>query len=251
MVTALAERSASDSPIGIGQLLAGIRVLLVGAHNHAHNYLESLEAAGALVTAPYDAVEMPELWVDGAPNYDGLVLVLGLKSVRDQALIQGLRSAGFPCAGLAVVAPGDAEAARASIESGAEVYGETFDRGSFQRAVRRTVARTQQWRQLLGLIVAPAEGRDFSAALVEGRLEHPDMSVPSVQGMLRVLTQVAPLSVRERQVLEEILGGASNQEISEHLRIRVRTVKFHVTNLILKLDARNRTDILRVYFNHV
>ncbi len=50
-----------------------------------------------------------------------------------------------------------------------------------------------------------------------------------------------PLSEREQEVLHLLAQGASNQEIAEHLVVTPATVKFHVSNILSKLQARNRT----------
>ena len=50
-----------------------------------------------------------------------------------------------------------------------------------------------------------------------------------------------PLSEREREVLLLLAQGASNREIAERLVITEGTVKNHVSNLLAKLQAENRT----------
>ncbi|MEV4143565.1 response regulator transcription factor [Amycolatopsis sp. NPDC049691] len=52
--------------------------------------------------------------------------------------------------------------------------------------------------------------------------------------------QLPPLTGRECQVLDHIAEGHSNVEIAESLVISVRTVKHHVTNVLMKLGARDR-----------
>ena len=50
-----------------------------------------------------------------------------------------------------------------------------------------------------------------------------------------------PLTERELQVLRLLAESASNGEIAQALVISVGTVKKHVNNIFLKLDAHNRT----------
>jgi DNA-binding NarL/FixJ family response regulator len=50
-----------------------------------------------------------------------------------------------------------------------------------------------------------------------------------------------PLTRREQQVLQAIAKGLSNREIAQQLVITEGTVKNHVSNLIAKLEVRDRT----------
>jgi DNA-binding CsgD family transcriptional regulator len=51
-----------------------------------------------------------------------------------------------------------------------------------------------------------------------------------------------PLTPREIQVMTLLAEGASNKEIARRLGISVHTAKFHVGQLLDKLDAIGRTD---------
>jgi DNA-binding NarL/FixJ family response regulator len=53
-----------------------------------------------------------------------------------------------------------------------------------------------------------------------------------------------PLTEREKEVLRCIADGLSNREIAERLVITEGTVKNHVSNLIAKLNVRDRTQAL-------
>jgi DNA-binding NarL/FixJ family response regulator len=47
---------------------------------------------------------------------------------------------------------------------------------------------------------------------------------------------------REEQVFQELVTGATNQEIAERLVITENTVKVHVRNILAKLNLRNRRE---------
>ena len=53
------------------------------------------------------------------------------------------------------------------------------------------------------------------------------------------------LTSREREVLQLIAEGHSNQRIAQELFIRVKTVEAHKAHIMSKLHARNRTDLIR------
>lgn len=52
------------------------------------------------------------------------------------------------------------------------------------------------------------------------------------------------LTQRERQVMEFLLRRFSNKEIAEILNISERTVKFHVSNILGKLQVSSREDLV-------
>lgn len=56
------------------------------------------------------------------------------------------------------------------------------------------------------------------------------------------LSEAADLTPREREILELIGQGLTNQEIADHLVIEVGTVKKHVHSILQKLDVGNRQD---------
>ncbi|MEL6976186.1 MAG: response regulator transcription factor [Bacteroidota bacterium] len=53
------------------------------------------------------------------------------------------------------------------------------------------------------------------------------------------------ISKREYEVLVEIAKGLSNKEIGDTLHLSESTVKTHVSNLLVKLDAKRRTQALQ------
>jgi len=52
----------------------------------------------------------------------------------------------------------------------------------------------------------------------------------------------APLTPREREILELMADGANNRVIASRLGISRHTVKFHVASILAKLGTRSRTE---------
>ncbi|MFD1432006.1 response regulator [Lacticaseibacillus yichunensis] len=58
------------------------------------------------------------------------------------------------------------------------------------------------------------------------------------------------LTNREREVLQLIAKGRSNQEIADELFITLKTVKTHVSNILAKLEVEDRTQAAIYAFQH-
>ncbi|SEM05900.1 regulatory protein, luxR family [Aquimarina amphilecti] len=54
------------------------------------------------------------------------------------------------------------------------------------------------------------------------------------------------LSKREYEVLCEIATGLSNKEIAEKLFVSESTIKTHVSNILVKLNAKRRTQAIQI-----
>ena len=119
----------------------------------------------------------------------------------------------------------------------------TFDDGDAMVAAIKAGAKGLMLKDvslddLAGAIRAlAANGTAFQPAMTESLMAAIRRS-PSVPGDSYVSE---PLTAREKEVLHLICGGYSNKEIADLLAIAEGTVKNHVSNLLLKLDARDRT----------
>lgn len=96
--------------------------------------------------------------------------------------------------------------------------------------------------ELLNAIRAIAVGDALLAPRVTRRLIADFLARPipqvDVDAVLRDLTS------REREVLEAVALGLSNQEIGDHLHISQATVKTHIGHLLQKLRARDRAQLV-------
>lgn len=71
---------------------------------------------------------------------------------------------------------------------------------------------------------------------------HPEALVPSRTPGGTAVTSGAPLTSREREIVELMADGANNRIIASRLAISRHTVKFHVASILAKLGARSRTE---------
>jgi DNA-binding NarL/FixJ family response regulator len=92
--------------------------------------------------------------------------------------------------------------------------------------------------QLFGMLEGVRQGEapisGVMAAKILQELKQPDRITSGQQEPMDELTS------REIEVLEQIVTGATNQEIAETLHITKNTVKIHLRNILEKLHVQNR-----------
>lgn len=84
-----------------------------------------------------------------------------------------------------------------------------------------------------------------------GILEKAMNYVPPTPRHRNPATETERLSPREQEVLNLIAVGASNREIAQELFISEKTVKNHVSNILSKLNLRDRTQAALFAHNHL
>lgn len=64
------------------------------------------------------------------------------------------------------------------------------------------------------------------------------------------IPEIEDLTPREHEVLNLLADGLSNREVSERLFVTERTAKFHVSSILAKLGAANRTEAVTTAAQH-
>jgi DNA-binding NarL/FixJ family response regulator len=178
--------------------------------------LPDIEVVGEASDGEEALARVPELRPD--------VLLLDIRMPRRDgiAVLNGLREAGALPPTLVLTTFDDGDAAIAAIKAGA----------------RGLMLKDVSLQDLADAIRALADNKTaFQPAMTESlmaalrRLPPAPSESPGAEA----------LTAREREVLHLICGGYSNREIADLLALAEGTVKNHVSNLLLKLDARDRT----------
>ena len=94
---------------------------------------------------------------------------------------------------------------------------------------------------------------EFEWQLAQGRAWTTDKAVEAVLALTYVgdfvpepLMPLASLSKRERQILQFVAVGWTNDRIAKQLYLSARTVQTHLTTIYRKLDVTNRTEAARI-----
>ena len=118
------------------------------------------------------------------------------------------------------------------------------DPGEVERAIAAGangyLLKTASAHELVAVVRAAHAGRrtlapEVTDALIARRQQHPPGD---------------DLTPRERELLRLMTRGMNNQEIAAELSIALPTVKFHITNILSKLQADNRTEAVLTAIKH-
>lgn len=160
----------------------------------------------------------------GLPDIDGIELTRQFKHPTD--------SADAPATKILMLTMHDTEdAIMAAFAAGADSYSvKDLDMGQLVEAIRLT-HDGQVW-------IDPTIAR---IVLQQAQRQPAASNNPVGEADYTQVLDTAPLTERELEVLELIVGGYSNAAIAEELYITVGTVKTHVCNILNKLSASDRT----------
>lgn len=101
-----------------------------------------------------------------------------------------------------------------------------------------------------GYLLKTSTAAELGAALRAAHAGRHPLSAEATEALIRVSRRKpqigSDLTEREKEVLALIVKGASNQEIAEALVISAATAKFHVGNILSKLEAANRAEAVAI-----
>ena len=199
-----------------------IRVLIADDHEVVRRGLRTfLEVQDDIVIVGEAADGDAAVEQAGALDPDVILLDLKMPGVDGVEALRMLRSRGSAAKVLVVTSYADLSAVVAAVQAGAAGYVyKDIDPGALANAIRSVHAGH--------VLLHP----DVAAALLA-----PDDG--SARGP--AADRVGSLTPRERDVLAEIARGRSNREIARALVLSEKTVKTHVSNILMKLDLADRT----------
>lgn len=79
---------------------------------------------------------------------------------------------------------------------------------------------------------------------------HPRIVKKLMQRVSRKEPQIEPLTLKEMEVLKELVKGKSNKEIATDLFISETTVKTHVSSILQKMGVKDRTQAVIKALQH-
>ncbi len=86
---------------------------------------------------------------------------------------------------------------------------------------------------------------------VEGKTSlSPEAAQVLVQGLKQPRPETHDLTGREQEILALMVDGLPNHQIAEKLVVSQSTVKFHVSNILSKLEVSTRTEAVALALKH-
>ena len=214
----MAGRSGAD-----GCAKKNIRVLIADDHPMVRQGLRvflELEPDLEVVGEAADGAEAAALTAELLP--DVVLLDLVMPGVDGLAALELLAEQGLAERALVVTSFGEYRSALPALRAGARGYiSKEVDPAALATAVRAVAA---------GHVLL---GPQVSAALVTQAIHGAGAGSVGRPG--------PQLTAREREVLELIAAGHSNREIARALTLAEKTIKTHVSNILMKLGVADRT----------
>lgn len=110
---------------------------------------------------------------------------------------------------------------------------------AFRAGVHGYVLKGVGTRELVNILRSVCAGKGYvppglGAVLISGLTAPQPAAAPQ--------SRLGNLTPREQQILFQIASGLSNKEIGASFNLTEKTVKYYVSNILLKLQVRNRVE---------
>lgn len=106
----------------------------------------------------------------------------------------------------------------------------------------------------IGYLLKNVSANDLAKAIRNAAEGHPTLAPEATLALIHAATAPPPvghdLTDRERDVLALMVHGLNNQQIARHLTLALSTIKYHISNIISKLGATNRTEAAAIAIQH-
>ena len=106
----------------------------------------------------------------------------------------------------------------------------------------------------VGYLVKGIPGEELADAIRAAHAGRPTLAKEAVEALVQPAPHMPTLGYdlteREREVLTLLVQGQSNAQIADSLTVTVAAVKFHVSNILSKLGAANRTEAAALAREH-
>ncbi len=108
----------------------------------------------------------------------------------------------------------------------------------------------------IGYLLKDVSADELVSAIRAAHTGRPTLAPEAAQALIHTATQAASLALghdltpREKEVLALMTKGLNNTKIAEHLVVSRSTVRFHVSNILSKLNATSRTEAVAVALQH-
>ena len=175
----------------------------------------------------------------GLPDIDGIEVTQKLKEYQTE-------NPDFKTKILMLTMHNSEDSVMAAFAAGADSYSlKDVSMDSLVAAIRNTYDGNAWIDPAIARIVLKqaqsSKGVSTSANVVQTSTEDDTQAITAVAEEYQQLIKTYPLTDRELEVLELIVAGCSNADISKKLYITVGTVKTHVCHILNKLCADDRT----------
>jgi len=112
---------------------------------------------------------------------------------------------------------------------------------SLRAGARGYILKGVAARELISILRSVAAGDVYVTPSLAATLLF-ELSGATATSARSPLSPLDELTERERQILERVAAGDSNKEIASALQLSEKTVKHHMTNILQKLQVRNRVE---------